>query len=193
MTDDGNRRRRELAYAGWRVIAAQGLAGASMRAIAREAGCTTGSLTHHFRDRQDLLDFALDLVFQDSTARVATALEAGLLADALAELLPLDEQRRLEGAVWLAQLAAAQHDPALAAALVRRSDEAYTALREAFRVRLAELGRTLEPADLHLLVDEILSAVDGVAVYALADPSSFPPARQLVLVDRILQRVGLRG
>jgi AcrR family transcriptional regulator len=177
--------------AAWRVIARDGLAGATMRAIAAEAGCTTGSLTHQFRDRQALLDHALGLATEDSTARVIAALERGSLTDAVAELLPLDEHRRLEGAVWLTHLAASQHDPGLAAGLVRRTDAAYLALRAAFGAELAARGRHPSTTELDDLVDEITSAVDGIAVYALADPRRFPPDRQLALADRILERVGL--
>jgi AcrR family transcriptional regulator len=184
-------RRAEIAMAAWRVIAREGLAGATMRAIAAEAGCTTGSLTHQFRDRQHLLGHALGLAIEDSTARVVAALGRGSLSDAIAELLPLDEHRRLEGAVWLTHLAASQHDPALAAALIRRTGASATALREAFAAELTARGRPLTGSALDDLVDEIVSAVDGIAVYALADPQRYPPERQLALAARILARVGL--
>ena len=40
-------------------------------------------------------------------------------------------------------------------------------------------------------MDEVLSAVDGIAVWATADPERYPPQRQLALVDRVLARTGL--
>jgi len=173
------------------VIARDGLSGATLRAIAAQAGCTTGSLTHHFADRQALLDYALGLVCEGSTERVVARLADGTLADALAELLPLDDARTLEGAVWLANVSAAHDDPAVSAALIRRSDASFAALTSAFGTRLAAQGRALDHEELDLLVDEILTAVDGIAVYALSDPIRYTEQRQRLLLARVLERVGL--
>ena len=52
---DHDARRQELIEASWRVIAAEGLEGVTMRKIAAEAGCTTGRLTHYFADREALI------------------------------------------------------------------------------------------------------------------------------------------
>ena len=184
-------RRREIAYAVWRVIQRAGLPAASMREIAREAGCTTGALTHHFADRRELLDFALGLAIDGCTQRVAEAAATGSLERAMAELLPLDEHRRAEGAVWLVSISAAQHDPGLAASLSARYAASHRLLRQAFRRSLAAAGHRLSAREVDLLVDEVITAVDGIAVYALADPARYPPARQRALAARVLGRVGL--
>jgi AcrR family transcriptional regulator len=184
-------RRREIAYAVWRVVQRAGLPAASMREIARQAGCTTGALTHHFADRRELLDFSLGLAIDESTRRVVKAAATGPLEEALAELLPLDDHRRAEGAVWLVSISAAQHDPDLAAGLSARYAASHRMLRQAVRKTLAGKGRRLPAREVDLLVDEVITAVDGIAVYALADPARYPPARQRTLVARVLARVGL--
>ena len=56
---DGQDRRAEVVAATRRVIARDGLDKASMRAIAQELGCTTGVLTHYFRDKEAMLDVVL--------------------------------------------------------------------------------------------------------------------------------------
>lgn len=190
---DAAERRRDIAYAVWRVVQRAGLPAASMREIAREAGCTTGALTHHFADRRELVDFALGLAIEESTRRVVAAAAAGPLESALAELLPLDEHRCAEGAVWLVSISAAQHDPELAAGLSVRHAASHRLLRRAFRRTLSAQGRRLAPREVDLLVDEVITAVDGIAVYALADPRRYPAARQRALVARVLARVGLAG
>ena len=53
-------RRQSLMEATWAVVARVGVDNATVRAIAKEAGCTTGSLWHHFRGRDDLIVQALD-------------------------------------------------------------------------------------------------------------------------------------
>src|SRR3712207_9421302 len=117
-------RREEIAEAAWRVIEREGLAGADLREIAREAGYTTGVITHYFRDKRELMTFAFGLLVDRSTARMARAsAEAGLM-EALAQVLPLDEERRREATVWLALVSASLTDPQLAEGLRLRYQQA---------------------------------------------------------------------
>jgi AcrR family transcriptional regulator len=57
-------RRSEIIAATIRVIGRKGLAGTSIRAIAHEVGQTIGVVTHHFRDKSELLCAALEACFQ---------------------------------------------------------------------------------------------------------------------------------
>ena len=41
------------------------------------------------------------------------------------------------------------------------------------------------------VADELLALVDGITVDALTDPESYPPDRQLALLHRALDRLGL--
>ena len=56
---------KELIEATWAVVARVGVDNATVREIAREAGCTTGALWHHFRNRDDLIDQAIDQLAAD--------------------------------------------------------------------------------------------------------------------------------
>src|SRR5689334_21892522 len=92
--------RQEVARATWAVVEREGLSGASMREIAREAGCTTGVLTHHFRDKDELMLFAFSLAAESAAdrmreqARSTTDPRRALIA-VLEEVIPLDAQRRV--------------------------------------------------------------------------------------------------
>lgn len=70
-------RRDTIQCAAQRVIARRGLAGASMAAIAEEAGVAKGTLYLYFESRDDLLDQAAGRIFDDLLARLG-----GVLADA---------------------------------------------------------------------------------------------------------------
>ncbi|MGO1312616.1 MAG: TetR/AcrR family transcriptional regulator, partial [Brevibacterium aurantiacum] len=103
---DHESRREEIAAAAWRVIVRDGVAGASVRSVAAEAGLSVGSLRHVFASQSQLLAFAMKLVIDRAGERVRrlprapSPLES---AEAIAEeLLPLDEDRRLEMEVYLA-------------------------------------------------------------------------------------------
>ncbi len=188
-----DQRRRELAHAVYRAVDRVGIEGASLRVIAREAGVTTGTLTHYFADRAELLEFALGLVISETMERVLATAATGSLVDALCELLPLDEPRRHEGAAWLVSISAARRDPALARSLSRRYGASRDLLAGLLADRFAAAGRRVHRTEVDLLADEVVTAVDGVATYGLADPDRYTPARQRALVARVLDRVGLEA
>ena len=184
---DHDERRERIAEAAWRVIEREGPDGANLRRIAREAGYTTGVVTHYFRDKRDLMAFAFGLVVERSTSRMAGAAAEAGAEGALAQLLPLDEERRRETTVWLALMGASLSDPDLAAELRRRYRRAREATLPMFREALVE-AQAGDPND---VADELLAAVDGITVDALTDPERFPPERQMALLRRALARLGL--
>ena len=67
-------RRDTIQSAAQRVIARHGLRGASMSAIAEEAGVAKGTLYLYFEGRDDLLDQAADRIFDDLLARLGGVL-----------------------------------------------------------------------------------------------------------------------
>ncbi len=184
---DHDERRERIAEAAWRVIEREGPDGANLRRIAREAGYTTGVVTHYFRDKRDLMAFAFGLVVERSTSRMAGAAAEAGAEGALAQLLPLDEERRRETTVWLALMGSSLSNPDLAAELRRRYRRAREATLPMFREALAE-AQAGDPDD---VADELLAAVDGITVDALTDPERFPPERQMALLRRALARLGL--
>ena len=183
---DHSARREQIAEAAWRVIEREGVDGASLREIAGEAGFTTGVITHYFADKHELMSFAFGLMVERSTARMAEAIENEGVAGALAQILPLDEERRRETTVWLTLMGASLTDPDLAGELRQRYRQAREAMIPVFGPKL---GRAKgDPDD---VADELLAVVDGITVDALTDPERYPPARQLALLERALERIGV--
>ena len=116
---DPIQKRAELVSASWDVIAAEGLKAATLRRVAAEAGCTTGALTHYFRDRRALLIDALRSAHYQAGGRMADAAsraasDLARLKAVLLEALPLDAARLREWRVWLAFWAEAMNDSELA-------------------------------------------------------------------------------
>src|SRR5215472_14196237 len=115
---DWDARRDEILSATWRVIARDGIARATIRAIAREAGCSRGILAHYFDDKADILGSALVM----SHRRVVTRMEAraagltGLAAlrAIVLEALPLDDERDLEAQIEISFWGRARGNSALA-------------------------------------------------------------------------------
>jgi len=183
-------RRAAIAAAAWRTIARDGLDASSVRAIARDAGCSTGVLAHYFPDKDALLLHALRLATARTGARMATratsARGLAALRAVLREALPLDADSRLEWRIWLAFWGRAFADRALAAEQRRR----YRTWRGlvvdlvASAQRADELSARLVVAD---EADALVAFIDGIGLQATLEPARLTPARQLAMVEAYLQ------
>nr|WP_306271336.1 TetR family transcriptional regulator C-terminal domain-containing protein [Ornithinimicrobium sp. HY1793] len=127
--------RTRIAEAVWRTVERDGVAGASVRAVASEAGVTGGTVQYHFSTHARMLHFAMELLADRFTQRLVETPRTGEVADwtraILLEMLPLSEDRQREFRVWLAFTTHAHTDPQLAA------------LKESFAERLRELYQRL--------------------------------------------------
>src|SRR5437764_14538633 len=136
---DHEARRAELAEVTARQIAAVGLERLHLRDVARAAGCTTGTVTHYFNDKQHLLL----ATFRSRTAlalrRFNSAVDDGAdELDAIIEsTLPLDAERRLTWQVWLAFWGAAIGDAELSQEQQQRAQGFRELVERALRARQA--------------------------------------------------------
>ncbi|MCW6003680.1 TetR/AcrR family transcriptional regulator [Micromonospora sp. CPCC 205371] len=168
---DAAERRLELVEAVWRVIRRDGLEQASVRNVAREAGLSMGSLRHYFASQSELMVFAFRTVIDRIESRLA-ALEPEpdprrRAQRVLAELLPLDDERRAENEVWLAFTSRAMVDPALRAL----RDEGYQALRAGCETMITDLAAAgLAPTDIQAETQRLHALLDGLAVHAAMRP-----------------------
>lgn len=121
---DRQNRRRSVAEAIHRIAAREGLAGASVRVVAAEAGLSVGAVQREFPTKDDLLRFALDTTIDEVAARFSRirigpeqlTFTEGLRA-VLTDLLPTDERRRSQARIWAAFYARAAVDQEFARVL----------------------------------------------------------------------------
>lgn len=190
---DHEQRRAELRDAVWRLASREGLEAVTVRAVADEAGCSTGALVHYFADKEDLLLFAFRTVADRVMRRVAAAEEATtdpmeLARAMLVEGLPLDRERQAEVRLWFAFLGLALTRPALA----RDQRLTYRAWRERVADRLAEAkeeGILRADVDPGTQAAALVGLVDGLAVQATFEPRALGTERQLELVDACLDQL----
>jgi len=180
---DPQERRRELAEAVWRVIRRDGLEHASVRNVAREADLSMGSLRHYFGSQNELLTFALRMVMDRIETRISALPPIPdpreRAARVLAELLPLDAERRAENEVWLAFTAKSMVDPELGAL----RDEGWAALRSGCGALVdALLPARATRASRELETDRLHALVDGLAVHAATRPSHVTAARMRAVI-----------
>jgi AcrR family transcriptional regulator len=169
--------RRRLLEAATRVFRRRGYRGASVEAIAAEAGYTVGALYSNFEGKDDLLLALLEEEIGAITKRVvAAAAEADdaiekLRRGALEWMAVLDEEREFYvlliefWTLWV-------RDPELR----REHAERFAALRRALGQLVEEQTRQLG-LSLRLSPEEVGAAVvalaDGLALQRLADPEAF--------------------
>lgn len=98
--------RNHIIDAAARLVAQQGVTATTMRAVAAEAGVSTGSVTHYFEDKAELMDEVLLDTGRRVSRRVAAAVgdRRGLAAaeQATLGLLPVDKERLTCWQIWLA-------------------------------------------------------------------------------------------
>jgi AcrR family transcriptional regulator len=185
-------RRRELADAACRVIARNGLAGATLADVAAESGWSIGSIRHYFPTKEELVASALwragERVDERIRDRTAGGMTLGDLRIAAAELLPLDADRREMSLVYLAFQALAAVVPALGEAAEGAAQRLQEPLAEriAHLVRAGELPPHLDAGDeaarLRLLLD-------GLRVQLLTTPRHAPASWALAVLDDHLAAV----
>jgi len=123
---DHDERRTHIAAAVLRVIARDGVKGADLRSVAKEANCSTGVIAHYVGDKQALLLGALREAMnhiargmadvaarQSGMARLIAMLEAGM---------PLDPERAASCRIFYHFAAEGMNDPRLAGELASYYD-----------------------------------------------------------------------
>ena len=212
-TVDRDERRRLIAQATWRVINRDGVRAASVRAVAAEAGLSTGSMRHYFDDHPSLLLFAArhswDLVARRVLAHLAAPdLDPRETVRAvLEELLPLDDQRTAESTVYFGLVGVARVAPEH----MDFRDLMFTQGRRLYRLLVGWLAGGPQPTPAQLLDGVTGSAplgdprlegrarslqvfVDGLAVSGLITPTQLDAAGMRALLaaelDRLLSETG---
>lgn len=190
-TADHQQRRRQIAAAVCELISEQGLDAVTVARTAAAAGISVGLVQHYFRTKDEMLLHAFDHVSASIRARVDRRIQAGIehrrpiagvLAEALAEFLPLDAVRRTEFRVTKAFAGRALDAPALA--------EVDAATARAVRADLAravhngkECGEVEPDADPEPAAVRLLAVTEGLALQIHRDPATEELARSVLDIE----------
>ncbi len=180
-------RRIEVAQAAWQVIVREGLDRASMRAIAQELGSSTGVVTHYFRDKDALILFALEQVFENTVEEMKACIEQWQGLERLEKMiflaLPMESIDRDDWKVWVAFLGYSigrEH-------LVQEHRKRYESLRQIIHQELANLQRAeliRGDLDLSFEANALIALVDGISIGVVISPEQFSADQQQYLVRR---------
>ncbi|MFE6052327.1 TetR/AcrR family transcriptional regulator [Kitasatospora sp. NPDC056446] len=191
-------RRQAVADAVLRVAARDGLEHASLRNVAEEAGLAIGSVRHYIAGSSELMIFAMRELARRIDARIHTRardlLDPGPAPGAdrreqsarlLAEILPLDAERREESALWLSFVTAARTRPELRP----RAAEMQSGLDALVRHVLTEAEHSggLAPGlDLDIETRRLSALLDGLTLQAVQHPDLVGPDELRAVLRRHL-------
>ncbi len=188
---DWDARRDEILDATWRVIARDGLVNTTVRAIAREAGCSQGILSHYFNDKHDILAAALLMSHRRVRERTEKKVEGlkgiAALRIAMLEALPLDAERDLEARIEVSFWGRIVSDQELGE-LGRNEVNQLWARLGSHLLEARELGELDDDLDIELATHELVMLIDGLSVERVHVPHIANPERQLLLLERLLAR-----
>ncbi len=186
---DHDARRRALAASACVRVAREGLEGTTLAGVAREAGVTTGTIQHYFRDKDALLAAALQHAYDDQLERMDRHLRTADLAAELAEAMPASAPGRRTMRVWLAFWGRAVGDSATAR-LQRRTHEHWRQRVSDALVRAQRAG-TLPPGlDADEEAEPLVAHIRGLCIRAILDPTGYGAEAQVRALHRYLQKLG---
>ncbi|MCM3632835.1 MULTISPECIES: TetR/AcrR family transcriptional regulator [Paenibacillus] len=189
---DHDKRKIEIAEATWKVIVEEGIEQATVRKIAQATGLSVGALRHYFASQSDLLRFSMELVSERVIERITskainekkTPLE--LVTEGVCEVLPVDEERKIEMEVWLAFSAKVLVDNTLRELSNKVYLDMHQGLKKAIHT-LQRLNIAKDGLDLEMEANRLHALVDGMAVHHLLNPEQFTQEAMLQTLHYHLQ------
>lgn len=169
-----------------RVIMRAGVDGLTVREVAKEAGFTTGALTHYFTSKDQVLIEASEMSAKlvrprmERAARDRSALAA--LRRVVGESLPITPLARGYWRIWVGFWERASYNPEVKRVMLDRYEEWRGRLIVIIRRAQAE-GEAATDFDPELAAQELVAMIDGVGVQVLLGSGRVPVARQWQIID----------
>lgn len=186
---DHDAKRTEIAEAACKAILRLGIANAGLADIAREMGYTTGVLRHYFEDKEDLLLFAKNMLFDRASARARQAAE-GVTGTERLRIMVVDSLRLDAETVdrWrlLAIFSGRAIGDARLMAIQQRRNERFWRLLEEELTQLQKAGYLSSRCDVALEARGIVAFGDGLADQVIMKPKAWTTAQLQTLISGYL-------
>ncbi|MFD1168763.1 MULTISPECIES: TetR/AcrR family transcriptional regulator [Bacillaceae] len=177
---DHEKKRKSIAEAAWNIIKKEGIEKASIRRVAIEAGMSAGALRHYFSTKDEMLLFIMDYYLEEGKKRSQSKswsdnpLQA--VAEVLLELVPIDEEKKIETSVWLIlALQSLTSDT-----LKEKKDEMTNGMYELANSMIEILvlqGILSDSTNVKLEKSRLAALIDGLSIHALLRPDVYTPEK----------------
>lgn len=172
------KKRKLIAEAAWSIIKKEGIEKASIRRVAIEAGMSAGALRHYFSTKDEMLLFIMDYYLEEGKKRSQSKswsdnpLQA--VAEVLLELIPMDEEKKIETSVWwILALQSLTSDT-----LKEKKDEMTNGMYELASSMIEILvlqGILSDSTNVKLEKSRLAALIDGLSIHALLRPDVYSP------------------
>lgn len=174
------KKRKSIAEAAWSIIKKEGIEKASIRRVAIEAGMSAGALRHYFSTKDEMLLFIMDYYLEEGKKRSQSKswsdnpLQA--VAEVLLELIPIDEEKKIETSVWwILALQSLTSDT-----LKEKKDEMTNGMYELASSMIEILvlqGILSDSTNVKLEKSRLATLIDGLSIHALLRPDVYTPEK----------------
>ncbi|WP_371234481.1 TetR/AcrR family transcriptional regulator [Pseudomonas sp. QE6] len=183
---DHNAKRAELLAAAIAVIAEDGYAGASMRKVAKHAGCTTGAVTYYFANKEEMVSAVAQNLFDKVEALMEINRDQLDIKSLIQQWHQWISFEDLDSwLAWLQLLSHARHEPAFSNVIKQR----YAHFRQISASLIEEgqrQGKIRDDIPADVLSDQISAFSDGWLMMLPIDPERFSAERGQALLDALI-------
>lgn len=187
---DHETKKLDIAHAAWKIILQEGVGGASVRNIAKEAGITLGALRYYFASQEELLVFTEDLIHATLAERTSELF--------MEDLLP--QEKILQLLIGLLP-GNGREEPASEARLIfklqsKHSGKSFDASRDSIyqavksiMSNLVMLNLLKKDTDLSLETDRLYALMDGLAIDAMLRGAESRPGKMRNILQTHLNSI----
>ncbi len=180
---------RKVAVAVFTLVGKHGIEGFRMRAVSAETGLSTGTLNHHFANKQGLLRFALQYAYATPPDWSAHAGDTRTALRRLFRRYLLDRKNvRMWWRFFCAVTAHAAHDRYFASWQEDTQSKLIAFFADVLRAGV-ERGEIIRTADVRMEAERAVAFAHGVALRQLTDPGKATLALAEALLDAEIERL----
>ena len=172
---DHANRKEKIAEATYRIICKNGLENATVRNIAKEAGLSMGAMRYYFINQGQLYIYCMELINKRFGERIYSLEypEADPPLDhikrILGQLLPLDEERKLEMEVWMSFNVKSLSDAELQPISNRMYEDIYKIISFVFDL-MSQFGILKPDLNIPIEIERLYALVDGLGLHYFLNP-----------------------
>ena len=177
---DHNKKRKLIAEAAWKIIEKEGIEKASIRRVAAEAGMSPGALRHYFSTKDEMLLFIIEYYIEEGKKRSdhkewsKNPLQA--VEEVLLELVPIDEEKKIETSVWWIFALRSLTSDALKEKKDEMTDGTYDLATSMIKI-LTLKGILSESVNADLESSRLSALIEGLSFHALIRPDIYTPEK----------------
>lgn len=173
-------KRKLIAEAAWNIIKNEGIDKASIRRVAVEAKMSAGALRHYFSTQDEMLLFIMNYYLEEGKKRSQSKewsknpLQA--VEEVLLELVPIDEEKRIETSVWWIFALRSLTSEILKEKKNEMTNGTYELANSVIQMLVLQ-GILSDSIHVELETSRLSALIEGISIHALLRPDVYSPEK----------------